>query len=99
MSGCPGAAASGCGGIFGIFVTQRNRADTLHGRHCTAYLTKRHRIAIYHDDAQQLYQFDTFADLTAPRSGWSETGDVETAALIAAVADALGEEHVTELDI
>ena len=65
----------------------------------SAYITRRHRIAIFANDAQALYEFDSFDDLTAPGSGWSENGDYAAQELVAAVAEALGEEHVTELDI
>jgi post-segregation antitoxin (ccd killing protein) len=60
----------------------------------TAYLTRRHRIAIYNDDAQDLVQFDSFDDLAAD-PGWRDN-DPE---LVGAVAAALGEEFVIELDI
>ena len=60
----------------------------------TAYLTRRHRIAIYSHSSQTLYEFDSFEDLEADE-GWRD-GSPE---LVAAVAKALGEEHVIELDI
>jgi len=60
----------------------------------SAYLTRRHRIAIYNHTAHALYQFDSFDDLAAD-PGWRD-GDP---ALVAAVAAELGEEHVIELDI
>jgi len=60
----------------------------------TAYLTKNHRIAVYAHEAQMLHQFDSFDDLAADE-GWRD-GSPE---LVAAVAKALGEEHVIELDI
>lgn len=58
------------------------------------YLTRRHRIAIYNGDAQALYEFDSFDDL-ASEPGWRD-GEPE---LMVAVADALGEKHLVELDI
>lgn len=60
----------------------------------TAYLTRRHRIAIYNAALQALYRFDSFDDLAADKA-WRD-GDPE---LVAAVAAALGEQHVIELDI
>lgn len=60
----------------------------------TVYLTKRHRIAVYSHEAQALYQYDSFDDLAqleVYRDGRPE--------VLAAVAAALGEEHVIELDI
>jgi post-segregation antitoxin (ccd killing protein) len=60
----------------------------------TAYLTRRHRIAIHNHTQQALNQFDSFDDLAAD-PGWRD-GDPM---LVAAVAAALGEEHVIELDI
>lgn len=60
----------------------------------TVYLTRRHRIAIYHHEPGALYQFDSFADLAADPE-WRD-GAPE---LVGAVAAALGEKHVIELDI
>jgi post-segregation antitoxin (ccd killing protein) len=60
----------------------------------TAYLTQRHRIAVYSHSSQTLYQFDSFDDL-ASHEGWRDSSPE----LVAAVAKALGEEHVIELDI
>jgi hypothetical protein len=60
----------------------------------TAYLTRRHRIAIYNDAAQDLVQFDSFDDLAADQG--RRDADPE---LVGAVAAALGEEFVIELDI
>jgi post-segregation antitoxin (ccd killing protein) len=60
----------------------------------TAYLTRRHRIAIYNHEAQSLYQFDSFDELVADPA-WRDGNPM----LLAAVAAALGEEHVIELDI
>jgi post-segregation antitoxin (ccd killing protein) len=60
----------------------------------TVYLTRRHRLAVYNADAQALYQFDSFDDL-ANDSVWREANPE----LVAAVAAALGEKYVVELDI
>lgn len=57
----------------------------------TAYLTGRHRLAVYDDRNQTLYEYDSFDDLVAGGDGESE--------LVAAVAVKLGEKHVVELDI
>ncbi len=59
-----------------------------------AYITKRHRIAIYDPDAQELYQFDTFDELADDEAWKHNDGE-----LVAAVAAAVGEKHVMELDI
>jgi hypothetical protein len=59
----------------------------------TAYLTKRHRIAVYSHSSQILFDFDSFEDLQADE-GWKDSSE-----LVAGVAQALGEDHVIELDI
>lgn len=64
------------------------------GRDLTAYLTKRGRIAIHHDDEQSLYEFDSFADLVS-----DDVWELSHPALVSAVAQQLGEKHVIELDI
>jgi post-segregation antitoxin (ccd killing protein) len=65
-----------------------------HPSELTVYLTRRHRIAIYNYEQQALYQFDSFDELAAD-PGWRDGDPV----LLTAVAAALGEEHVIELDI
>ena len=58
----------------------------------TVYLTQRHRLAVYSHEAQALHQYDSFEDLAEMyRDGQPE--------FLAAVAAALGEDHVVELDI
>jgi post-segregation antitoxin (ccd killing protein) len=57
----------------------------------TAYLTGRERIAVYDGFRQELRQYDTFGDLV--------DGDHEDTKLVAAVAQALGEDYTIELDI
>ena len=64
------------------------------GHRLTAYITQRGRIALYDDDRQELEVFDTFADLVA-LEGIEETHP----ALVADVAEAVGEKYVRELDI
>lgn len=59
------------------------------------YITKKHRIAIYDESKQRLYEYDGFAEM---EEEWSRAIDVDHAAL-SAVAEALGEKYVTELDI
>ena len=60
----------------------------------TAYLTRRHRIAIYNDATQNLTQYDSFDDFTADPDWLREDPE-----LVGAVAAALGQEFVIELDI
>jgi post-segregation antitoxin (ccd killing protein) len=60
----------------------------------TAYLTKRHRIAVYSHSSQVLHEFDSFGDLEADEV-WRDSSPE----LLAGVAEALGESHVIELDI
>jgi post-segregation antitoxin (ccd killing protein) len=57
----------------------------------SAYITRRHRIAISVRD--ELFQFDSFDDFINDPN-WQGTDE-----LTAALAQALGEEHVIELDI
>ena len=59
-----------------------------------AYLTSRNRIVIYNDDTQDLDEFDTFDELASDRA-WRD-GSPE---FIAAIAEALGEKYIIELDI
>ena len=59
-----------------------------------AYLTSRNRIVIYNDDTQDLDEFDTFDEL-ASDPAWRD-GSPE---FIAAIAEALGEKYIIELDI
>lgn len=58
-----------------------------------AYLTRRHQIAVWDNDASGLMVYESLRDLAA--SGYADADP----ALVAAVAKALGEEHVVELDI
>jgi hypothetical protein len=60
-----------------------------------AYLTKRRRLAVYDVDREELHQYESFEDL-ANTEGVSDHRMVE---LIVAVAAALGETYVVELDI
>ena len=55
-----------------------------------AYVTRRHRIAVFFAPHGELTQYDTFADLA---------DDVHDAELLTSVAAALGVDHVIELDI
>lgn len=64
------------------------------GRHTTAYLTKRGRIAVHNSDEQSLYDFDSFLDFTA-----DDVWELQYPAMVSAVAEALGLKHVIELDI
>jgi len=57
----------------------------------SAYITRRHRIAVSVKD--ELYEWDSFEDIACDPNWAGSPG------LVAAVAEALGEEHVTELDI
>ena len=56
-----------------------------------AYITRRHRIAVA--TSGELFEWDSFADF-ADDPNWRGTDE-----LTAALAEALGEEHVIELDI
>jgi hypothetical protein len=59
----------------------------------SAYLTRRHRIAVIDEPPEILRDFDTFEDLAVDEY-WSQNAE-----LLAAVAEALDVEHVIELDI
>lgn len=71
-----------------------------HGRHddTVAYLTKGHRLLVEADG--QYWIFDDFDDFA---NTWAEPGgsglEPANAAFVADVAEAIGEEHVLELDI
>jgi hypothetical protein len=56
----------------------------------SAYITRRHRIAVSVSD--ELYEWNSFEDI-ANDPNWAGSP------VIAALAEALGEEHVIELDI
>lgn len=72
-----------------------DRLNTGRGVHdMTAYLTRRHRIAIYDNDAQALYQFDSFDELASDPVWRDGSPD-----FVSALAESLGEKHVIELDI
>lgn len=60
----------------------------------TAYLTAKHRIAVYSNEAQALYQYDSFDEM-ADEPGWRDGAPD----FLAAVAAALGEDRTIELDI
>lgn len=55
------------------------------------YLTQKHRIAVEDIERQELHQYNSFDDFADECAGSPE--------LVSAVAAALGEKHVTELDI
>lgn len=57
----------------------------------SAYITRRHRIAVSVSD--ELYEWDSFEEIASDPNWAGSPG------LVAALAEALGEEHVTELDI
>jgi post-segregation antitoxin (ccd killing protein) len=59
-----------------------------------AYVTKRERIAIYDPRKERLHQYDDFQELLA--DGWDDDDNAE---LMAALAQALGEDYTIELDI
>jgi hypothetical protein len=63
-------------------------------RHLTAYSTQRGRIALYDDDRQPLDVFDSFDAMLA-----SEGMKDAYPALVADVAEVLGEKYLPELDI
>ena len=60
----------------------------------TAYLTKGGKIAVYDNDYQGLFVYDSFAEL-AGHPGWAH----DSSGFVARIGEALGEEYVVELDI
>lgn len=60
-----------------------------------AYLTRKHRIAVYDENDEALDQYNSLEEMT----GSALTGSAPAPELVSAIADALSEKYVIELDI
>jgi hypothetical protein len=79
------------GAFYGRLLYEEEEGDQVKAVAVSAYLTRRHRIAVYDDLNRQLHQYDNYQEFARSQARHS--------AMVAKVAEQLGERYVEELDI